>query len=182
MLLTVGLSFGQEKETTESKKSTEKKTTFGLFGFAGNTIGGGVEMESSYTKEKDTYAKTLVLNGGYGKLEITRNGITADAVVNEASFGARTYVNKNKAEKGFFYTNYLTYGTAKFKESFYSGKYRYFSFFKPELGYRFQFGNVNLNLFINTMWKIELKGKGQVENRFHDNWKTKGGLTVGYTF
>lgn len=182
LLLTAGASFGQETETTENKQTTTKKTTFGIKGFVGNTVGGGIEMETSYTKEKDTYAKTFIITGGYEKLEITRFGVTADATVNEASIGARTYVNKNKEEKGFFYTNYMSYGTAKFKESFYSGKYRYFSFFKPELGYRFQFGKVNLNLFVNTMWKIELKGKGQIENRYHDNWKTKAGLTVSYSF
>ena len=182
LLLSVGVSFGQKTETTENKEVNKNKTTYSLFGFVGNTVGGGAEMEYEYTKEKDAYAKTLVFAGGYEKLEITRFGITADAVVNEVSLGGRTYMNKNKETKGFFYSNYLTYGKGKFKESFYSGKYRYFSFFKPELGYRFQFGKVNLNLFLNTMWKIEIKGKGDIENTYHDNWKTKGGITVGYSF
>jgi len=182
MLLTVGLSFGQEKETTEKQECTNQKTTYAIFGFAGNTYGGGLEMEHSYTREKDTYARTLIFNGSNEKLEITRFGITADAIVGELSLGSRNYINKTKETKGFFMTNYLSYGTAKFRETFYSGKYRYLSFFKPEFGYRFQLGNFNLNLFVNTMWKIELKGKRQIENRYHKNWKTKGGLTVGYTF
>jgi len=181
-LLTVGASFGQEKEPAENKKVCNNKTTYGLFGFAGNTFGGGFEMETFYRQKEDKNTTSVILNASYGKLEITQFGITADATISEVALGSRTYVNKNNDTKGFFCSNYLTYGKAEFKEFFYSGKYRYFSFFKPELGYRFQFGKFNLNIFANTMWKIELKGKGAIENRYHDNWKTKGGLTVGYSF
>lgn len=64
----------------------------------------------------------------------------------------------------------------------FEGTYSYFSFFTPELGYKFMLGNFAIDPFLGFMWKIEVKAKGDMENSIIDNWTPRLGLKVGYTF
>lgn len=107
-------------------------------------------------------------------------------------YGERYYLGKKKHE-GFHFTNYIVYGRYSFDESNIStfggvsipfkGKYEYFSFFSPEIGYKVLIGkNFALNLHAGATWLIETKGQGDVDNQSFDNWAVKLGLGLGYSF
>lgn len=111
-----------------------------------------------------------------------------------AELGSRTYFRKTN-HRGFYYSNYLMSGKLKFESNnFYDtseyggdgkfyGEYQYLSFFSPELGFKFLISKrVAIDFHIGTAWLIEIKGKGDVDNRAFDNWIFKGGLSIGYNF
>lgn len=104
--------------------------------------------------------------------------------------GSRTYYNK-EGYKGFYSGNYLMGGSMQFENSNYatvgdakfSGTYTYFSFFSPEVGFKFNLSKkLVLDLHLGTAWLIEIKGKGDVDNRHFDNWLFRTGLALGYSF
>lgn len=95
------------------------------------------------------------------------------------AIGSRSYFSKTKMGRGLFYANEIKYSTIKYKDSRFSGRYSYFSFFTPELGYKFMFGKnkkFGFEVFGGVEWAIEIKGKGDVDNKYFDNWKPKTGI------
>lgn len=108
--------------------------------------------------------------------------------------GSKTYFNQDE-HKGFYFGNYLMFGNLEFDEEnhydanefegdgkFY-GKYRYFSFISPEIGFKFLIANtVAVNLHIGGSWIIEFGSKGDVSNKSFDNIKPRLGLSLGYNF
>lgn len=107
-------------------------------------------------------------------VDVTGSGVNAN-------IGIKTYHGK-KGLKGFYTANYLSAGHIKFDEGFFDGKYRYFSFFSPELGYKFELGRFTIDPVLGTMWTIEIKGKGDVDNKYIDNWIHRFGIRLGYKF
>jgi hypothetical protein len=101
-------------------------------------------------------------------------------------FGSRQYFNDKKLREGFYYSNYLSYGSIKFDENTdlgkFDGTYSYFSFFAPEIGYKIVFGDFSIDPFLGANWKIEIKGKGDVDNNYTDEWAVRAGVKVGYSF
>ena len=83
--------------------------------------------------------------------------------------GKKSYYSKSDNLTGIYTANYLSYGNINFDENLslgeFDGTYSYFSFFSPELGYKMNFGGVTIDPFIGIMWKIEVKGKGDIDNR-----------------
>ncbi len=177
MVLVAGVSFGQEKETTQKEKSTI--TVFGNMGHQGAI---GFEFET-YDVLNTGENESLILKVSRNTLKVEFDNID-DVFSNgkETTIGFRKYYKKNNVAKGFYSSNYITYGTHKFKSTYYNGKYRYFSFVRPELGYRFLAGNFNFDLNLMGMWKIEIKGKDDVDNKTFDNNEYRLGFGVGYTF
>ncbi|SFN61133.1 hypothetical protein SAMN04487989_1027 [Bizionia echini] len=110
-----------------------------------------------------------------------------------AEIGSRTYFNKKAASKGFFLGSNLTYGKLDFDKKDISrvpgsnldfeGTYTYFSFFSPEVGYKILIvDKIAINLHVGTSWLIEVKGKGDIDNKAFDNWVLRAGLAIGYSF
>lgn len=112
----------------------------------------------------------------------------------EGELGQRIYFNKNDY-KGFYLYSSLLFGNIKYDEnniydtSIYGGdgkffgRYRYFSFFTPELGFKFLIAEkIAISLSLGTAWLIEYKGDGDIDNKWFDNWVVKGGLRIGYKF
>jgi hypothetical protein len=107
-------------------------------------------------------------------------------------YGERFYLGKKK-HQGFHLSYFLMYGRYAFDEGNIStfggesipfkGKYEYFSFFSPEVGYKVLIGkNFALNLHAGAAWLIETKAQGDVDNQSFDNWAVKLGLGLGYSF
>ncbi len=108
--------------------------------------------------------------------------------------GGKTFFNKHHY-RGFYFANYLLFGSIEFDaENVYDtsifggdgkfyGKYKYFSFFSPEVGFKFLIAKtIAVNLHVGTAWLIEFKGKGDVDNKAFDNWVPRLGLSIGYQF
>ncbi len=194
-LLATATLFAQEK-------TTDEKTTIALTGSVGNGANLGLVWETHNVKS----LSQLIFNKDIDPDDFSRSSIMKLSFIytypqnvagepwswgSEVKIGQRSYIHKKRLAKGFFIANYWAFGNNEFNEkqnaigggtTEYYGKYRYFSFVAPEMGWRFQMGNVNLNFFLNTMWKIELKGKGHVDNKDFSNWDTRLGLSIGYKF
>lgn len=168
------------------------------------SVGGNIGLTYEYTMKDGgkgllfpEMKKSSIVKAYYSATTLESNNIyikDVDGTGFGFELGSRTYFNKN-AHKGFYYANYLVFGNYEFDEEniydtsefggdgkFY-GKYRYFSFFNPEVGFKFLIANtIAIDLHIGAAWLIELKGKGDVDNKNFDNWVPRAGLAVGYSF
>lgn len=97
-------------------------------------------------------------------------------------FGSKLFLKK-ESWKGFYFENAVAGGSVNFSASNYSGKYSYFSFFNPDLGFKWQVSKgFSIDPSVGCMWKIEFKGTGDVDNKIYTNFVPKIGLKIGYSF
>ena len=117
-----------------------------------------------------------------GKVSVT-NGfqtVTGNGFVFE--WAEKSFFNK-ESWKGFYTQSGIEGGTINFSASNYSGSYKYFSFFNPDLGFKWQVSKgFSIDPSIGCMWKIEFKGTGDVDNKIFTNFVPKIGLKIGYSF
>lgn len=168
------------------------------------SVGGNIGLTYEYTKKDGgnsvlfpSLKESLIIKAFYSVTTLESNNINVKDVDGTGfgfELGSRTYFNKN-SHKGFYYGNYLIFGNYEFDENniydtsviggdgkFY-GTYRYFSFFSPEVGFKFLIANtIAVDLHLGTAWLIELKGKGDVDNKSFDNWVPRAGIAIGYSF
>ena len=175
--------YAQETETEEKVKSNTL-SVHGSYGEPGQ-IGLSYELYDAGFSRNDG----AVINLSYGFMSLDTDGgienISGTGFVIE--LGNRSYWNDTKDSFGFYTANYLSYGNIKFDENIdpfgtFEGTYSYFSFFSPEVGYKIKAGNFVIDPFIGGMWKIEIKGKGDVDNNYIDEWAMRAGLKLGYNF
>lgn len=174
----------QEENETYTTKSAGVYAEFG----SSHTVY-GLYLESEAKEVLGLFGST-VLRGGYGTktydaVYTPTNEEADDGFGWNIELGSLYYFNET--QKGFYWGNFLSYGSFKFDQDLsdganFEGKYRYFSFFSPEIGFKFDVGNFVINPNLGAMWKIELKGKGDVDNNFTDVWSGKAGLSVRYIF
>ncbi|RZJ65961.1 MAG: autotransporter domain-containing protein [Flavobacterium sp.] len=154
-----------------------------------NQVGLSIEfLGNNQTKtmkdKKFSYYSSKIVNITYGMMKYEVPGDDLDGNGFVVEIGQRTYfMGKNS---GPYLGNYLSYGNIKFDEDFggenFDGTYSYFSLFSPELGYKIKLGNLAIDPFAGIMWKLEIKGKGFVDNRNVDEWTPRVGLKIGYQF
>lgn len=163
------LTFAQSEEAAETKKHT-------LSFHAMHSEPGQIGL--SY--EKMNKDRSFIVNLSYGYMNYEVGPIEANGNGFVIELGGRDYFGKES--KGLYYSNMLSYGNINFDNSEIDGTYSYFSFFVPQVGYKIQFGNVVIDPYIGVMWKIEVKGKGDVDNNYTDEWVMRGGVRIGYSF
>ncbi len=134
----------------------------------------------------DPKKSTNVVNMSYGLMNYEVGGLDVDGNGFAIEFGHKSYYSKSTPFAGFYTANYLSYGNIKFDDNIggfdFDGTYSYFSFFSPELGYKIKLGGFTIDPFIGVMWKIEIKGKGDIDNKHVDEWAPRAGVKVGYNF
>lgn len=178
-----------ETKTASVTSVYDKKVTVSAFGsfpelnqaglsveFLGNT-----ETKSMNSKSFSFYSSKVV-NVAYAMMNYEMEGDDFDVDGNGfvVEIGQRTYfLGKNS---GPYMGNYLSYGNIKFDEDGFDGTYSYFSFFSPEVGYKIKLGRLAIDPFAGIMWKLEIKGKGDIDNRNVDEWTPRLGLKLGYEF
>ncbi len=146
---------------------------FGLsYEFSGFTL----HPEKSTNIVNISYA---LMNYEAGPVDVNGQGLAVE-------LGHKSYYSKEHPFTGFYTANYLSYGNVRFEESFFlgsfKGTYSYFSFFNPEVGYKIVLGNFVLDPFIGAMWKIEIKGRGDIDNKNVNVWAPRAGVKIGYNF
>jgi len=198
LLLSILYTKGQEINTTFNPKSpvvlavetgTNVDVQFGLT----------LEFENPLFKFLDD--PNVVTNKQHSVFKLFLEGATLTNGTNDIDgfgwsiqYGSKSYFNKEEY-KGFYYANYLNYGRIEFDETIhlsgflggttnFKGAYSYFSLFSPEIGYKFLLldNRFTFDLHVGTAWMLEIKGKGDVDNRSFDNWVFKVGIALGYRF
>lgn len=170
-----------------SQSETEKLNTIsvGLFGYDGAGVYIMYERESDKLGDNESYfLRGIIGSQDVGYWEgLTRHDIASRSV--SVGLGYRSYFSKTQTMRGFFSSNEFVWYQSEWDDSRFSGTYSYVSFFAPELGYKLGLGknkNINIELLVGTIWKIEIKGKGDVDNKNFENWAGKLGFGLGYTF
>lgn len=180
-ILAATFAFGQEEPAAKSNGGRHKLAVNAQYSEPGH-IGLNYEYQKPLNDKK--YATSHIANLGFGFMNYEAGGLDANGGGFVIELGTRTYFNDK--HQGVYYANYLSYGNIKFDEKVsgfdFDGTYSYFSFFAPEIGYKIQLGNISIDPFIGVMWKLEIKGKGDIDNKNVEEWAMRAGLKVGYTF
>src|SRR5690606_20261156 len=179
----------ESKTVTTTRDNSVTVSAFGSFPVM-NQVGVSVEFlgekkETTSTKHKNfTLFSANVLQLGYGMMNYEAAGIDVDGQGFTIDLGSRNYYGENGS--GFYTGNFLSYGNIKFDDTVsgqeFDGTYSYFSFFNPEIGYKINLGGFCLDPFAGIMWKIEIKGKGDIDNRHVNEWTPRVGMRLGYEF
>ncbi len=192
-LFAFGTTTAQEVvETTTIMTTRDNSVTISAFGAfpAMNQIGVSVEFlgekkETTSTKHKNfTLFGSNILQLGYGMMNYEAGDMDIDGQGFTIDLGTRNYYGPDGS--GFYTGNFLSYGNVKFEETIngeeLDGTYSYFSFFNPEIGYKINLGGFCIDPFAGIMWKLEIKGKGIIDNRHVNEWTPRVGMRIGYEF
>lgn len=181
-LMASSLIFAQTTDTVEKKETESKSGKISTLYLNGNYSEPG-QIGLSYERGKD--GKSTIVNLSYGYMNYDAGPVDVDGSGFVIEIGGKHYFNQ-KANEGLYSSNSLSYGNINFDEQIGSGKfdgtYSYFSFFVPQVGYKINFGKFSVDPYIGAMWKIEVKGKGDIDNNNTDEWVLRGGVRVGYSF
>jgi len=190
-ILLFGLAFMAGTYSFSQEEEKDKEIPSDMFS-VGAIVSDGLEIyfiwetfEFSDGKNQSLYIKGTGISQGptftmydNGAHEIKPEGWSG-------AIGSRSYFSKTKMGRGFFYANEFKYSTIRYKDSRFSGRYSYFSFFTPELGWKVMFGkskSFGFEVSGGAEWAIEIKGKGDVDNKNFDNWKPKVALGFALNF
>lgn len=185
-LLIPTLNFAQEKETVKEEVIGQKWTVSGNYNYSDpSQFGASIEYKSKH-KSSDRNTSTLLnLSGATINYDNDFVDIDGDGFVVE--LGSRTYVEKGKWD-GFYGENFISYGNIKFDEDIaglgnFDGTYSYWSIINPNIGYKFIIGKgLSIDPSIGANWKWEVRGKGDVDNKYIDNFVFRAGIKIGYNF
>ena len=140
----------------------------------------GIMYERNRSSKENKSSTLLFLAAG--KLSLDSKTINATGTGFVFGSGNRQYFKEND-RKGFYVDNYFTYGNINFNENFYSGTYQYISIVDIDLGYKIKLAKYfSLEPQLGYVWKIEIKGKGDVDNKSFNNSVAKFGVKIGYNF
>ena len=180
--------FAQDNDSNSNTKSEHKKIpgrNISARGMYSEPSQWGLSFEfggSEYRWAKSSY----VANVSYGTMNYETDIFDVDGQGFAIELGKKTYYSKGDELTGVYTANYLSYGNVNFDENIslgeFDGTYSYFSFFSPEVGYKMNFGGFTIDPFIGIMWKIEVKGKGDIDNKNVDEWTTRAGIKIGYSY
>lgn len=177
------------QETAPQAEGQAKATAHTLYGSAMLSEPSQFGLYYEYAgKGENADRSSTIVNLSYGTMnyEVEGTDLDVDGSGFVIEFGGRNYFSKLQPLQGFYTANYLSYGNIKFDKTIsgmkFDGTYSYFSFFTPEVGYKIKAGNLCIDPFIGIMWKIEVKGKGDIDNRTTDEWVPRAGLRIGYSF
>lgn len=177
----------------ENDKFEEKEVgeyTYSIHTSFADHMSFGVEAESQgYILKEDGYVHTVDVRISYSTFDYAEQLDRGSGI--QVEVGSKTFYTKKQVKAGFYSANFLSYGRYDFEETLYAagedyefdGRYSYFSFLAPEIGYKLMLGDkFSIDPFAGVMWKIEIKGKGDIDNNITDEWVPKFGVKLGYTF
>jgi len=131
------------------------------------------------SKKKENQSTLIHIAGS--SLEYKENGFSTTGTGYSFGIGKREYLGKEK--KGWYFENSTVYSSIEFSDFMFSGTYSYYSLFNSNVGYKTFIGkNINIEPFIGYMWKWEIKGKGDIDNKNIDNLVFRAGFKLGYSF
>lgn len=146
----------------------------------------GLSFEFTKGVKHDERLTSWILNTSYGELQVNEKFLKTTGEGFVVELGTRTYKTKGVRE-GLYLENFITHGEIKFDDTIngekFEGKYSYWSIFNPNIGYKIQLTkNLSLDPSLGFNWKWEVRGQGDVDNKYFDNFVFKAGVKLGYTF
>ena len=137
---------------------------------------------SSEQPSKFYKGQAIIFNAMISNYSVTNGIEDVTGKGNITELGQRFYFNK-KINSKFYAESLLSYSKIKFKDDSYRGVYEYFSPVNVSAGYKFLIGKYFvIEPSLGFLWKIEIKARGDVDNKIFDNTSIKTGLRIGYSF
>jgi hypothetical protein len=181
------VSFAQEvkEENATTPEVKNRLTVSGNFLYSDPTQF-GLSLEYKNKKQEHERNTSKILNLSGAKMNYDSNIVDIDGDGFVIELGSRTYIEKGKWD-GFYGENFISYGNVKFDENLgglgeFDGTYSYWSIINPNVGYRLMAGPVSFDASVGANWKWEVKGKGDIDNKYVDNFVFRAGIKIGYTF
>ncbi|MDO4727696.1 MAG: hypothetical protein Q4B43_01695 [Bacteroidota bacterium] len=182
--LLLGLSLQAQDEPKVKKHSFSAELGANVGGNLGITYerrGENIDSEGFFLPDR---TQSLIVKLYF--MSDSRTFSTTHAIENGKGYGfeygTKIFFNKTDT-KGFYFTSSYTVGSIEYEKNNQYGRYTYFSFFTPDVGYKLVIAKtVSVDLHVGTSWLIEVRGRGIVDNKDFDNWVPRLGLSVGYRF
>ena len=180
-LLISSFSFAQDK--IKLARGIDQKRTINLgFSFSEPNA---FELTGEKKHLKKNYFgnnQSGILKLGYGRTVVNLHDGKHIGTGIILSSGSRTFLKKD-SWKELYYQNSLEFGYIRFKDEFYTGTYKYLSFFNPEVGYKWQVSKeVSIDPSMGCLWKIEWRGTEDVDNNSFSSLVPRVGIKIGYSF
>lgn len=190
VLVFTGVSvFSQEEidpKKQEETKTNKKEVFIGVKLQVGQIATFGLDAEFNGKFNKKQYYESKVAFISSSAVSYDFENYSTIGTGFELGYGNRSYLQKGKESKGFYFENFLTYGKIDFDGNYItnqiSGTYSYWSLFNSNIGYKARAGNFVFEPAIGGQWNWEVKGKGQVDNKNIDNLFFRGSFKIAYTF
>lgn len=112
-------------------------------------------------------------------VKVKGNGFTVE-------IGKRVYQKRGR-KSGIYLQWLLAYSSTDFNKTTnlgnFDGNYSYWSLINQDIGYKIKIGrNIILDPSMGFNWKWEVKGKGDIDNTYVDNFVFRCGIKLGYSF
>lgn len=150
---------------------------------------GAIGIEAEYFGNKNLKSP-LLFNANLTGLSIKTDYGDAVGLGYEVGIGSRNYLNKNSLPKGVYVDSYINYGSITFNDDLsfnngkfnVDGKFKYISILNSSIGYKFLIKKFIVEPSISGRYNIEIKAKGDIDNKDINNFLFNAGIRLGYTF
>lgn len=129
---------------------------------------------------------STVLNVSVSDMEYDNNLIKVKGNGFTVELGHRFYRNRGRKSGGYIQW-LLAYSNTSFDKNtplgHFDGVYSYWSLLNNDIGYKIRIGNnLSLDPSLGYNWKWEVKGKGDIDNIYSENFVFRCGVKLGYSF
>jgi hypothetical protein len=129
---------------------------------------------------------STILNISASQMDYDNNFAKVKGTGFAVEIGHRIY-KKSGRKSGLYLQWLLAYSSTNFDENTnlgnFSGTYSYWSLINNDMGYKIRIGNnFSIDPSIGFNWKWEVKGKGDIDNIYVDNFVFRCGVKLGYSF
>lgn len=150
---------------------------------------GAIGVEAEYFAGKDSKSPYL-FNVNLTGLNVKSDYGDVMGYGYEVGIGSRNYLNKESLLKGWYVDSYINYGSISFNDDLnvnngtfnLDGKFRYISILNSSIGYKFSIKRFIIEPSVSGRYNIEIKAKGDIDNKDIDNFLFNAGIRLGYTF
>jgi hypothetical protein len=186
-ILLIGILLFMAKTFAQQQKLDINSTTISAnYGYSDPSLFGiSAEFSNNYMVIFRHYT-TTILNVSATQMEYDNNLVKVKGNGFAVEIGRRFY-RKSGRKSGVYIQWLLGYSNTNFDESTplgnFHGTYSYWSAINNDLGYKIRIGkNLSIDPSIGYNWKWEVKGKGDIDNIYSDNFVFRCGVKVGYSF
>lgn len=181
LLLFASTTFAQNKEYKDNNITLSANYSFSdpsLYGISAEFGKNDLSFFNKYT--------STILNISVSQMDYDNNLVNVKGNGCTVEIGNRIY--KKRGYKSGIYLQWLwAYSSTSFKENTalgnFNGTYSYWSLINHDIGYKIKIGkNLCIDPSIGFNWKWEVKGKGDIDNIYVDNFVFRCGAKLGYCF
>jgi hypothetical protein len=181
ILLVTTTTFAQQEKLDGNNTTLSANYSYSDPSFYGLSA----EFGNDYLPFFNHYYSTI-LNLSVSEMEYDNDLVKVKGKGFSVEIGSRIY-KKRGVKSGVYLQWLLAYSNTNFDKNTnlgnFEGTYSYWSLINHDIGYKIKIGkNLSVDPSIGFNWKWEVKGKGDIDNIYSDNFVFRAGIKVGYSF